>query len=389
MEAAGYRYPDLLISLPATGQPVAERGLTGRRSEISRDLAVLLVVFRDGMTLDELVAELASRGYAASVEEVGSAIRGLISAGLLCTDPKDAAYTGAARVLSDQAWGDQWQPAASRFHWSTRYDGGLTGLDDSVAPPDPPAAAVPVFQRYSDAPLVSLPSPARLPSVSFAQVLATRRTIRDFTPDSLSLAEVSQLLYYTHYPQHLVDAPPYGWLPRRPWANGGARGELELYVLARRVADLDPGLYHYQLPDHRLAWLGPDPGDSALKATCYGQDWCVTAPVTVFVTAVPRRCAAKYGTARAWRVILFDAGCLLQTFSNVATALALGPYVVAAFCDGTAEEIIGLDGVHETLLLLLGAGHPAMPAKAEKCIPCNPGLALPPGLVEDVYACRS
>lgn len=372
---------DLLISF-ATGEPLAERAVTGEQIQVSSDVLPLLAVCRTGMTPGQLAAELASRGYSVTVPEVSSALATLVSAGVLEHQRPAGSQDLATTLARDQTWGNWWDPAAYRFHWGTRYQ-----LDPQRPLPDgdpPDAAVVPVFQRYRDAPVIALPGPGPLPAVEFGQVLTRRRTTRAFTAAPLDAALVSQLLYHTHFPHHLVHTAPYGWLPRRAYAGGGARGELELYVLARNVTGLDPGLYHYQVDRHQLELLGPDIEDSALTALAVGQEMCAAAPVTVFVTAVPARCAAKYRTARAMRVIYADTGCLLQTFGMVATALDLGAYATAAFCDRDAEQLLGLNGVRETPLLILGAGVPAEPVAGEPTMRCSPHAPLPGHLFDDV-----
>ena len=380
---------DLLVSF-RDGAPLAERGLTGDQIQISADVLVLLAVWRDGMTAAELGAELTARGYATTEQDAGSALGVLAAAGVLepCQDPgRDKAERGrddsargvlADQVAGDPAWGKWWGGAAARFHYSTRYDQGLDGTDPVKEPPVP----VPVFQRYTDAPLTRLPAPEPLPPVLFGDVLARRRTVREYDPVPLDIQQVSRLLYHTHFPHHLVRSPLFGWLPRRAYANGGAGGELELYVLARDVAGLDRGVYHYQVDGHQLARLGPAPDDDYLKRVGQGQDMCAAAPLTIFVTAVPRRAAVKYRLARALRVVYLDTGCLSQTFYLVATALGLGAYATAAYSDRAAEAILGIDGIRETSLLMLGAGVPASQplagqgqaeqGQAEQYLPCSP-----------------
>jgi len=374
MQAAGRIHPDLLISFP-DGEPRAERALSGSEIRISRDVLVLLAVYRDGMTADKLSAELASMGYDTTEEETSSALSALIAAGILRADPEGSGGCGQEdRLAHDQVWGTWWDAAARRFHWSSRYPPKREGGAD----------VVPVFQRYRDAVTVALPEPGELPAIPFAAVLAGRRTTRDFAGIPLDLRQLSRLLYHTHFPHHLVQAPPYGWLPRRAWANGGARGELELYVLARNVAGLDRGMYHYQVDGHQLELTGQDLVDNSLRSLALGQEMCVTAPVTIFVTAVPWRCAAKYRTARALRVIYTDSGCLLQTFGMVATALGLGAYATAAYCDQDAETVLGIDGIRETPLLMLGAGVPGEPKMREQRMQCSPGAPFPPELFEEL-----
>jgi SagB-type dehydrogenase family enzyme len=374
---------DLLVSF-RRGKPLAERALTGDQIRISADVLALLAVWRDGMTAPQLNAELAAQGYSTTDHDASSVLRVLEAAGVLEACPAEGQRGDAERIADDPVWGKWWGSAAARFHYSSRYDNGLDGTD----PADDPAVPVPVFQRYRHARLVRLPVPGPLPAVLFADVLARRRTVREYSPAPLDLQHVSQLLYHTHFPHHLVKSPLFGWLPRRAYANGGGRGELELYVLARDVKGLERGVYHYQVHDHQLARLGPAPGDDHLMRVAQGQEMCVAAPLAVFVTAVPRRAAVKYRLARALRVVYFDTGCLSQTFYMVAAALGLGAYATAAFSDRAVERILGIDGIRETPLLMLGAGLPAEQREDGQRLPCFPDVALPAELLEDLESAR-
>jgi SagB-type dehydrogenase family enzyme len=370
---------DLLVSF-RDGKPLAERSLTGDQVQISADVLMLLAVWRDGMTAAELGAELTSRGYATTEQDASSALGVLAAAGVLEADGGDGQRGEADRVAADPVWGSWWGSAAARFHYSTRYDHGLDGTDLLEEPPVP----VPMFQRYRGVPLTRLPAPEPLPLVPFGDVLARRRTVREYGPRPLTIQQVSQLLYHTHFPHHLMWSPLFGWLPRRAYANGGARGELELYLVARGVAGLDRGVYHYQVDGHQLARLGPAPDDDHLRRVAQGQDMCVAAPLTVVVTAVPRRAAVKYRLARALRVVYLDTGCLSQTFYLVATALGLGAFATAAYSDTAAERILGIDGIRESSLLMLGAGVPAEQPRDERLLPCPVNAALPAELLEDL-----
>jgi len=51
-----------------------------------------------------------------------------------------------------------------------------------------------------------------------------------------------------------------------------------------------------------------------------------------------------------------DAGHLGQTFDLLATARGLGPFQTAALQDTFIEKLLGLDGVKEFPVYLVGAG---------------------------------
>jgi SagB-type dehydrogenase family enzyme len=374
-DSAGLRIrPDLIISWSDKAEPLGELALSGDRVTISRDTPVILALFRPGMTAEDLRAAL-TENCDISAEEATAAVGELLSAGILVSDQDDDDECAlAAQVLGDETWGGLWRPAAARFHYSSRY----TGCGEPARPD-----RVPVFQRYLDVPAIALPRPGPAPAVPFAGPLTRRRTTRRFTEEPLDLQTVSELLCLVQHPQHLAWAEPYGWLPRRAYANGGARSELEIYVLARRVTGLDPGIFHYQASGHALTCLGPDPGDAWFLDLGNGQPWCAEAPVHFIVTGVPGRCSAKYAASRALRVMYTDSGCLTQLLGMVAAALGLGAYTTAAFREDHAQRALGIDGIRETPLILLGAGTPGQ-EDPEQILPCSPGTPFPADLVEEI-----
>jgi nitroreductase len=84
------------------------------------------------------------------------------------------------------------------------------------------------------------------------------------------------------------------------------------------------------------------------------------------MTAVFRRTLRKYQLARAYRVVLLDAGHLCQTFCLVATWLELAPFCTAALKDTLIEEDLGIDGIRESVLYVAEVGHPATSARAKR-----------------------
>ena len=368
--------PDLVVCFP--GGPVAERAAGGVPVAITHDTLAVLTACRDGAAAADVTARLTAGGYDATEEQVGLALGALAEAGLLCAEDGDGDPSAlSSRITRDAIWG-LWGAPAWYFHWATR-DGTAAGPADIDQLRNDPGLAMPLFKRYPRAARTPLPEPARLPPEAFGQVLAGRRTIREFTGQPVTAQQISQLLYHAHAPHHLVHAGAAGWLPRRAWANGGARSELEIY-LAVRGAD---GLYHYQSAGHYLEILGPPPDTAALLDLCWQQDMCAAAPVTVFITAVPGRVAAKYRAPRALRVIYHDAGCIAQVLTMTATCLGLGAYITAAFRDTAAEQLIGVDGIRETALLILGAGVPAAGTSPETTRIADPPTVWAAGLFDD------
>ena len=101
--------------------------------------------------------------------------------------------------------------------------------------------------------------------------------------------------------------------------SGGSRHPLELYVCARRVAGLEPGLYHYAADDHCLERLARHNRPARVRRYLPGQFFYEGAAALLFFTAVFERYQWKYHSARAYRAVFIEAGHQCQTFCLLAT----------------------------------------------------------------------
>ncbi|MFI1202622.1 SagB/ThcOx family dehydrogenase [Streptomyces sp. NPDC020883] len=232
-----------------------------------------------------------------------------------------------------------------------------------------------LFKSYPDADVVLLPRIPRPIGASFEEVLYRRRTHRAFADEDVPLVDFATLLSSVFGPAQFIDADAYGSLMQRTSASGGARQEIEAYVLVRRVEALAPGIYHYNGLIHGLEFLGDCPPWQDVAQLSVNQRGIEDAAFAIVLTSLVERMRSKYRTARTYRIMLMDAGHLAQTFAMVTTALGLGPFQTAAFADTDVEDLLGIDGVDETALYLLSAGVPADPQQDG-----TNGLKTPAGL---------
>jgi SagB-type dehydrogenase family enzyme len=221
------------------------------------------------------------------------------------------------------------------------------------------------FKRYPRAPKVALP-PLRPPSGEFLDVLHARKTHRTFSRRPVSVDQVSQLLGRVWGVQGWLETQEFGALAHKTSPSGGARHPGEVYVLAQRVDGLEPGLYHYDSIGHRLETISTGPVRSKAWRYCERQSHAREAAALFLMTAVFARTMWKYHHARAYRVVMLDAGHLCQTFCLVATWLGLGPFCTAALDDERIEKDLGIDGVNESVLYVAGVGRPGLPPAASR-----------------------
>lgn len=313
-------------------------------------------------TLDRLSVWQAVDAVAAALGTPRPAVSALL-AGLHALDLVDVAAASAApasasaepAVPEGDAW-RAWPPVARLFHLGTRDVAFGAAARDASSPPVPERPAT-VLPDQGDA-HVALPMPVL--HGSLRRALHLRRTHRRFEPAPLTAQALGTLLGVTFGVQAWAstgDEPP---LALKTSPSGGARHSLEAYVWVRRVAGVPEALYHYRPDRHVLTRLTPGTPPPSVLAWLPAQPGFEDASVVIAMASVLSRVAWRYRSARAYRVILIEAGHLAQTFCLCAAALDLAPFCTAALADSEIERSLGLDGDTRPVCYVVGAGTPVL-----------------------------
>ncbi len=187
--------------------------------------------------------------------------------------------------------------------------------------------------------MISLPAPRHHSSISLEHALANRRTIRAIGPDTITLSDLSQLLWAG---QGITDE-----LGHRTAPSGYGVYPLELYVVAARVDGLDPGAYRYHPQEQALSSIPNGPEMGRLVTLSGGQEVVKRAAVAVLIAGTIEPMEAKVG-ARAIHSLNLEAGHVAQNILLQATALDLAATPAAGF---DKEELNLPDG--QTLYMVL------------------------------------
>jgi len=209
--------------------------------------------------------------------------------------------------------------------------------------PVAPSLAAQALGVHQPASAIPLPNPVSTGVLSVESALHSRRSVRDFSPQSLTLAEVAQLLWAA---QGITG--PGG---TRTAPSAGALYPLELYLVTGNVSALAKGVYRYQPLGHSLIRLADGDQRAALAAAALGQDWVNEAAAVIVVAAAHERMTRKYGQ-RGVRYVHMEAGHAAQNIHLQAVALNLGTVVVGAFDDDKVKIIVNLSGDEQPLCLL-------------------------------------
>jgi SagB-type dehydrogenase family enzyme len=298
-----------------------------------------------------------------SQRSVRSTLTQLVHYGLLLPKGSREA-TQDVRIAKE--W-SAWLPEGS-FHFSTKdaayVDRSNWSLDrlKSVLPKTPQPK---IFKTVKGAKRTLLPKRI-IPDSEFIRVLMARKTHRRFSDQELKLETVSQLLSLVWGVNGYLYSRRFGRLLHKTSPSGGARHPGEVYLMALRVKGLRAGLYHYQPAAHQLEMINTNTSREKAWLYCARQHFVRNAAALFLMTAVFPRTMWKYHLARAYRVVLLDAGHLCQTFCLVATWLGLAPFCTAALKDTLIEEDLGIDGIRESVLYIAGVGLPATSVRAKQ-----------------------
>jgi SagB-type dehydrogenase family enzyme len=338
-----YRRSSALVLFWDGAHPICFDCVTGQRSVVTAEVMTFLSSLTRWQTVNKLVTAHRELGSARDVKELFEAlvVRGLVE----------------RRTASTEDWPwREWMPEAAYFHFGTRmdsypqaplsYDRQLR-LKASLSPP--PAATKSMAGPRLDLPVATM-------NGSLGSALTSRRTWRRFSSRPLALNDVATLLHLTWGVQRWGLVRGQGRIALKTSPSGGARHSLEAYVVALNIAGVAPGVYHYDAGTHELVLVGEKISQERLAHTLANQRWFLRAGALVVMSAVFERAMWRYPYSRAYRSILTEAGHLGQTFCLIATALGLAPFCTMAFRDRDLDTLIGVDGLSECSMYVVGAG---------------------------------
>jgi SagB-type dehydrogenase family enzyme len=142
----------------------------------------------------------------------------------------------------------------------------------------------------------------------------------------------------------------------RAAASAGALYPIEIYLAARDVEALEPGLYHFSPADLKLRGLRRGGWCEYLAQAAPNHPALVEASAVLLLSAVFWRSAWKY-RARAYRYCFWDAGTILANLLAAANAEGLPVEIITAFEDPLIERLIDVDGEHEGIVCLVALGR--------------------------------
>ena len=194
---------------------------------------------------------------------------------------------------------------------------------------------------------IALPTPLYDSQTSIEQALQARRSVRSYSSDPLTLAEVSQLLWAA---QGITDPDGYRTAP-----SAGALYPLDIFVVAGNVTGLPAGVYHYEPHGHELILTIEGDLRQNVYEAALQQSALKDAAIVIVITAVYERTTVKYGP-RGIQYVHMEVGHAAQNIYLQVESLGLGTVFIGAFYEDRVKAVLQL-GAEEIPLGLMPVGR--------------------------------
>lgn len=235
------------------------------------------------------------------------------------------------------------------FMEKTKYQ-HLEESEQDKGLPQPPLEA-----EYDDkAVLIDLPpvDKIKVKNIDLRDVIESRKTVRKYGDTSLTIEELSYLLWCTQGVKQIVSRPA----TLRNVPSAGARHAFETYLYIRKVDGITSGLYRYLAIEHKLIEVNLESKVSEkLTISCENQKFIENNGVTFIWTASSYRMKWRYGE-RGYRYIHLDAGHVCQNLYLSAETVDCGVCAMAAFDDDKINDLLGLDGENDFVVYIASLG---------------------------------
>lgn len=250
--------------------------------------------------------------------------------------------TDHTQNLQKSCWALMWiGKHGTRHHWMWVSIVSLSAFLGLIACNPRKTDTVPSIP-VSEGQIIELPPPAITGEMSLEEAFQSRRSIRQYSDQTLSLQEISQLLWAA---QGVTSPQDYRTAP-----SAGALYPLEVYILTQ------VGVYRYYPLTHSLEMILEGDLRRKLYEAALEQDSILEAPVVFVIAAVYERTEVKYGEERTPRYVHLEAGHATQNLLLQAVSLGLGAVPIGAFHDAQVQAMLGIPSDH-TPLYLIPVGH--------------------------------
>ncbi len=196
----------------------------------------------------------------------------------------------------------------------------------------------------------------KLGKMPLIDAINNRRSRRVFTGETLTLEELSLLLWVTQGISELVKQDnSKNMSSLRTTPSAGARHPFETYLLVNAVEGIPPGLYRYLPLEHKMCFMKANSNlIGQVHEACYRQ-YIKKSSVVFIWTVIPYRTEWRYDMM-ASKAIAQDSGHMCQNLYLACESIGAGTCAIGGYDQKKIDKVLGVDGEDEFTVYLAPVG---------------------------------
>ncbi|MHA1978443.1 MAG: SagB/ThcOx family dehydrogenase [Candidatus Hodarchaeales archaeon] len=196
--------------------------------------------------------------------------------------------------------------------------------------------------------------------VTLLDAISNRRSRRNYSEASLTLKELSFLLYASQGVQKIGIDERHGqkMAVKRTVPSGGSCHPFETYLVIQRVNDLIPGIYRYLALEEKLLFIKPIDEEKigeSLSGLTFSQYFSGKSAVFFIWTVIPYRTEWRYSII-SYKGILIEAGHVCQNLYLACEAINAGTCSILAYDNKGIDKLLDIDGEDEFAIYVAPVG---------------------------------
>ncbi|MDS0525851.1 SagB/ThcOx family dehydrogenase [Clostridium sp. SHJSY1] len=217
----------------------------------------------------------------------------------------------------------------------------------------------PIVKNYDEnSIIIELPKASKdiLKNSNLYNCIKVRRSTRFYTDESISIQELSYLLWAT---QGVTGTNKAG-LMLRTVPCSGATHSFETYLFIMNVENMQRGLYRYLPLEHKLLFISElDEIENKIDKITLDQpfvpNFAKKAAVLFAWSTIPYRSEWKFDNT-AHKKILIDVGHVCQNLYLASESIDAGTCAIGIYDQKMVDDILGIDGDEEFVIYLAAIG---------------------------------
>lgn len=185
-----------------------------------------------------------------------------------------------------------------------------------------------------------------------------RRSLRHYSKESISLSELSYLLWAT---QGIQKVKSDSNTTLRTVPSAGATHTFETYLIINNVENLENGIYRYIPLEHKLLFMSKlnnmeKKVDEATPRQPFVANFVSKSGVIFLWSSTPYRAEYRFHIT-AHKKILIDVGHVCQNLSLASESINCGACAIGIYDQDIVDKMLDLDGEEEFIIYMAAVGR--------------------------------